>query len=118
MYYIYCTYCLLFTFTFNHEGYEAALSSRCFNEWGGGLLKPPLRNQLWSWLSPHVAIDILLRYKSRDHMPNFGLLSRKLSEISRFQNLVKLRFHVALVYINCHNLLNFEATGLIFCMQA
>ena len=85
---------------------------------GGGLLKPPLRNQWWSGLRPQVAIDTLLRYKFRDHIQNFGLLSQKLSEISRFQNLVRLRFHVTLVYINCHNSLNFEATGLIFCMQS
>ena len=42
-------------------------------------------------------------------------MARKLSEILRFQNMVKLRFHVTLVYKNCHNSLNFEATGLIFC---
>ena len=44
-------------------------------------------------------------------MQKFGLLSQKLTEISRFKNLVKLRFHVTSVYKNCHNLLNFEATG-------
>ena len=42
-------------------------------------------------------------------MQKFGLLSRKLTEISRFKNLVKLRFHVTSVYKNSHNLLNFEA---------
>ena len=51
-------------------------------------------------------------------MQKFGLLSQNLTEILRLQNLVKLRFHVTLVYKNGHNLLNFEATGLIFCMQA
>ena len=85
---------------------------------GGGLLKPPLRNQWWSGLRPHVAIDILLRCKFRAHMQKFGPLSQKLGEISRFKNLVRLRFHVTLLYINCHNSLNFEATGLIFCMQS
>ena len=55
--------------------------------------------------------------KVRDQ-PYHGLQARKLSEISKFQNLMKLRFHVTLVYINGHNLLNFEATGLIFCKQA
>ena len=59
-----------------------------------------------------------LRYRFRDQMQKFGLLSWKLTEISRFKNLVKLRFHVTSVYKNCHNSLNFEATGLIFCMQA
>ena len=51
-------------------------------------------------------------------MQKFGPLSQKLGEISGFKNLVRLRFHVTLVYKNCHNSLNFEATGLIFCMQA
>ena len=51
-------------------------------------------------------------------MQKFGLLFGKLTEISRFKNLVKFRFHVTSVYKNCHNSLNFEATGLIFCMQA
>ena len=75
--------------------------------WVGGvgeLLKPPLRNHWWSGLRPHVAIDILFRYKFRVHMQKFGLLSQKLSEISRFQYLVILRFHVIFMYINCHNL--------------
>ena len=44
---------------------------------------------------PHVAIDILLRYKFRDHMQKVRLPSRKLTEISRFQNLVRLRFQEA-----------------------
>ena len=86
--------------------------------WVGFWIPPPLRNQWWSRLRPHVAIDKFLRYKFRDHMQKFGLQSRKLAEISRFKNLVKLIFHVTLVYKNCHNSLNFEATGLIFCMQA
>ena len=51
-------------------------------------------------------------------MQKFGLLFRKLTEISRFKNLVKLSFHDTLVYKNRHNSLNFEATGLIFCMQS
>ena len=51
-------------------------------------------------------------------MEKFGLLSRKLTDISRFKYLVKLRFLVTSVYKNCHNSLNFEATGLVFCMQA
>ena len=39
---------------------------------GGGLQKPPLRNEGWSGLRPHVAIYILLRYEFRDHMQKFG----------------------------------------------
>ena len=77
-----------------------------FYEWeGGGFQSAPLRNQWWSGLKPHVAIDILLRCKFRDHMQKFGPLSRKLTEISRLWNLVKLRFHVTLVYKNYHNVL-------------
>ena len=102
----------LIDFTLPRRGYRFCGSEE------GGLLKPPLRNQWWSGLRPHVAIDIFLRYKFRDHMQKFGPLSQKLTEISRFWNLVKLKFHVTLVYKNCLNLLNFEATGLIFCMQA
>ena len=81
---------------------------------GGGFW----RNQWWSGLRPYVAIHILLKCKFRTHMQTFGPPSQKLGEISRFKNLVRLRFHVTLVYKNCHNSLNFEATGLIFCMQA
>ena len=42
-------------------------------------------------------LAIWLRYKFRYHMQIFRLLSRKLNKISKFQNLVKLRFHVTLV---------------------
>ena len=112
-YYLFYSLWLLFrALTLPRRGYRV-----CGSE-GGGLLKPPLRNQWRSGLRPHVAIDILLRCKFRAHMQKIGPLSRKLSEISRFKNLVKLSFHDTLVYKNRHNSLNFEATGLIFCMQS
>ena len=80
--------------------------------------KAPPKKSMIEWSETHVAVDILLRYKFRYHLQKFGLLSQKLTEISRFQNFVKVRFHVTSVYKICHNSLHFEAIGLIFCMQA
>ena len=104
------TFFLYMSLTLPRRGYRF-----CGSE-GGGLLKPPLRNQWRSGLRPHVAIDIMLRCKFRAHMQKFGPLSQKLGEISRFKNLVRLRFHVTLVYKNCHNSLNFRDRSPKFCM--
>ena len=50
------------------------------------------KNQRCSELRPHVDKSYFETYKSQDQMRKFGLLSRKLSKISRFQNLAKMRF--------------------------
>ena len=65
-------------------------------------------------MKPHVGMDIFLSDKSRADMQLLGLLSWKLSEILRFQILLKLRFRITLMYKNCHNSPNFKATGLLF----
>ena len=50
-------------------------------------------------------------------MQKMSLVALKLTEISRFQNLVKMRFHVTLVYKNCNNSLNIEATAIYLPFQ-
>ena len=55
----------------------------------------------------NIDVDILSRGKFRAHMQKFGLKSQKLSEILIFQNFVKLRFCLTLIYESCQN---FEAT--------
>ena len=84
--------------------------------WGSSEATP--KESMMEWAETPCCYYILLMYKFRDHIQKFWLLPRKLCKTSRFQNLVTLRFHVTLVYVNCHNSHNFEATGLIFCMRA
>ena len=71
------------------------------------------RNQRQSELRPHVAKSYFETYQSQNYMQIFRFLSWKLSEISRFQNLVKIRFCATLLYKNCHNSLNLF---LFFCV--
>ena len=91
------------------QGVSISLPSR-----GAGYLIPPLQNQGRSCFSPHGAKSYLETYKSYDQMQNFRPLSKKFSEISRFEKFEFLRFCFTLTHRNCHNSLNFWDTGLIF----
>ena len=62
----------------------------------GGLRGLPLRYQRRSNLWPHVAINHLFVCIFRDHMQKFGPKSQNLSEISGFENIVRLRFPITL----------------------
>ena len=61
-----------------------------------------------SHFRPHIAIDHLLLVTFRGQMKKIGPKSQKLSEISGFQNLAMLRFHLTLTYENAHNLLDLK----------
>ena len=66
---------------------------------GGASKAPPKKSMMELAETPSCYIHIkIIRYKFRDHMQKFEPLSQKLTEISRFGNLVKSRFHVTLVY--------------------
>ena len=70
----------------------------------------------------NMGFDIWQEYIFYDcfsgHMQKIRPKSQDLSEISGFQKILKLRFCITLTSKNCYNSLDFEDTGLKFCMQA
>ena len=62
---------------------------------GGRILWLPKGYEGRSHLKPHIALEHLL---FRVHMQKFGPKSQQLNEVSGFQNFVKLRFQLTLMY--------------------
>ena len=82
-------------------------------------LIPPQGSPRRDGFRPHVNLYKLGLFRNWAHMLKIGQKSRKLSEISRFQNFEKLRFCLTLTHMNCHNSVKFwdrEILVLFLCV--
>ena len=81
---------------------------------GGGLFWPPSGNQWRIAVRPLIAKSYFETYKIYDHMQEIRPISKKFTEILKFENFYITRFCCTLAYGNCRSLLNFWDTKVIF----